>query len=366
MKGEVVYLYAYDVANEIATDKVQQILTTRPAPVRIRTDHTYPKDVPLYQPLTIEPERQAAIGGRPVRLVLRIYDVGVVSITVRVPVEVGQLADLQPLHSRRLDNGQTLDELAGELCLDACKSLGDAMIESSPPTEPEAYTVFCLTEIDGTADGTSGGATDVQQWLTTHRRAVAGLLSETDPARLSEEQVRESFRVERSFSLGDVVIIDWDAALLVDLDGYVDDVLYILELANVQLEEYRRMDERLDKYLNRAYEEVQQHRFGIFGTYTSILRKLRLFRVDVTKLSDEVSHIGKFLGDWFLARVYLGASERFYLEHWRTSVEQRLDQLDKLYNVVNSEVMNRRLLWLECLIVVFFAIDLALLVLLRR
>ena len=35
------------------------------------------------------------------------------------------------------------------------------------------------------------------------------------------------------------------AALVVDLTGYVDDVLYALELANLQLEEFRVMDQRL-------------------------------------------------------------------------------------------------------------------------
>jgi hypothetical protein len=81
----------------------------------------------------------------------------------------------------------------------------------------------------------------------------------------------------------------------------------------------------------------------------------------VTKLNDEVTHITKFFGDWFLARVYLGARDRFYLDQWRASVEQRLGQLDKLYSVVHSEKNERRMLWLEAIIVIFFAIDLVVL-----
>jgi hypothetical protein len=30
MKGEVVYLYAFDVANEIVTEKVKEILASKP------------------------------------------------------------------------------------------------------------------------------------------------------------------------------------------------------------------------------------------------------------------------------------------------------------------------------------------------
>lgn len=42
MKGEVVYLNAFDVANEIVTDKVQEILASKPVPFEIRTDYTFP------------------------------------------------------------------------------------------------------------------------------------------------------------------------------------------------------------------------------------------------------------------------------------------------------------------------------------
>jgi hypothetical protein len=47
-------------------------------------------------------------------------------------------------------------------------------------------------------------------------------------------------------------------------------------------------------------------------------------------------------------------------------VEQRLAQLDKLYSVVHAEVNERRMLWLEIVIVVFFALDLAIMLWVKR
>src|SRR5208337_4650389 len=166
-------------------------------------------------------------------------------------------------------------------------------------------------------------ATDANAWLVDNRRAVAGLLTETTPDKLSEAQVNEVLRIQRSFENTDLAVIDWDAALVVDLAGYTDDVLYALELANLQLEEFRVMDSRLDQYLDRAYDDVERRRVPLFGRAHKVLRHLRRFRVDVAKLTDEVTHITKFFGDWHLARVYVGARDRFYLDQWRTSVEQR-------------------------------------------
>jgi hypothetical protein len=360
MKGEVVYLYAFDVANEILTPRVQEILSEKPFPFEIRMDRTLPKDMPLYRPLAIEPHPlPACLRGAPVRLLIRIYDVGVVTVLMRVAFETNALADLMSFHNPKLENGETLDAVALKLCAEVCDSLKESMVgETEFPPPPEAYTVFCLTDI--------GGSRDVNGWLGEQRRAVAGLLTETAAERLSESQVAEVLRIQRSFENTDLAVIDWDAALVADLTGYVDDVLYALELANLQLEEFRVMDRRLDTYLDRAYEDLERRPMPLFGAANKTLRHLRRFRVDVAKLTDEVTHITKFFGDWYLARVYLGARDRFYLEQWRTSVEQRLAQLDKLYSVAHAEVNEQRMLWLEVIIVIFFAIDLLILLWVRQ
>jgi hypothetical protein len=358
MTGEVVYLFAFDVANEIVTAKVGEILSQTPFPFTIREHHTLPKDVPYYKPLTVEAPRSWAVRGCPARLLVRVYDVGVVNVAVRVAVRIDRLADLLPFHDPKLDDGRILTSAAEELCGEVCRSLDGLLIRAAAPTKPEAYTAFCLTDL--------GGVEDVNRWLTDERRAVAGLLAETTPDQLSEAQVAEALRVQRSFENTDVVVVDWDAALIVDLTGYVDDVLYVLELANLQLEEFRVMDEALDRYLNQAYDDLGRRPFPIIGVGRGVLRELRRFRVDLTKLADEVTHITKFFGDWYLARVYLGARERFALDQWRGSVERRLSQLDQLYSVVHGDLYDRRMLWLEIIIVVLFVIDVAAILFFKR
>ena len=296
---------------------------------------------------------------RPVRVLIRIYDFGVVTVLMRAVYEADTLVDLMEYHNPKLADGTTLDATATNFCGKVCDSIADSMVgRTELPPQPEAYTVFCVTEL--------GGVRDVNDWLAGQRHEVAGLLTETSAEKLSDSQVTEVLRVQRSFEKIDLAVIDWDAALVIDLSGYVDDVLYTLELANLQLEEFRVMDQRLDDYLDRAYEDLERKSWALFGGANKMLRNLRRFRVDVEMLTDEVTHITKFFGDWHLARVYLGARDRFYLDQWRTSVEQRLAQLDKLYSVVHSEIYERRMLWLEIIIVVFFALDLAIMLWVKR
>ena len=295
--------------------------------------------------------------GQSVRLVIRIFEVGVVNVAMYVPFDVASLAELQPFHQTKLESGQTRDDLARSLCQKVCESIQDAMIRGAEPSEPEAYTIFCLTDL--------GESNDAHAWFREHRREIAGLLSEAPADSLSDLQVEEAARIHRSFSKGDLAVIDWDAALVVELDGFADDVLYILELANLQLEEFRVMDRRLDQHLDRAYHDMERRR-PFLGIPSSVHHWLRRFRVDATKLADEVTHITKFLGDWHLARIYLGAAERFHLQEWQKSIADRLAQLDQVYQVLQAEVYERRMLWLEIAILVCFLIDLFALFFWRR
>lgn len=352
MKGEVVYFYAFDVANDILADRVGSVLGQHPVPLELQLRHTTPKDVSFHCPWVVMPALDIRRAGQPIRPQVHIFEVGVVSVVMRIAFEAADLSALASFHHPALDDGRTLDQVATELCAAVYSDLDPALVRPSPPAEPEQYKAFSVNALDSSAD--------LGEWLNQERKHVAALLSGLAPDRLSDAHIAEVLRQQWSLEKTDLVVIDWDAALVVDLAGPADDVLYVLEVTNLQLEEFRMMDRTLDRYLNRAYEDLERRgAVTLFGSTTSaVLRKLRWFRMDLAKLADEVTNITKFVGDWYLARVYLGVGERFHLDRWRNSVEHKLGQLDELYSVVRAEVFERRLVWLEVLMLLFFAIDL--------
>ena len=62
------------------------------------------------------------------------------------------------------------------------------------------------------------------------------------------------------------------------------------------------------------------------------------------ELADGVTNVTKFVGDWYLARVYLAARERFHLDDWRASVDQRVAQLVLLVAELDDRARQRRAL----------------------
>ena len=109
LRGEVVYLYAFDVANEIRLDRAAELLSARPVPFAARPERASRESLPAARPLEVEPAPPAAgLRGRQVRPLVHVYDVGVVCGVLRVPIEVDALPELAPFQSPSLDDGRPL------------------------------------------------------------------------------------------------------------------------------------------------------------------------------------------------------------------------------------------------------------------
>ncbi len=121
------------------------------------------------------------------------------------------------------------------------------------------------------------------------------------------------------------------------------------------LEAYDRI---LDDSLDRAYRDLT---YRHFRGRRSIMRELREIRIDMARLSDELSNITKFFGDWHLARIYENISARFHLGDWHRTIDGKLKTLDDLYQLLHHDQTNRWMLILEVTIVLLFIIDLVIL-----
>jgi len=140
--------------------------------------------------------------------------------------------------------------------------------------DEEAYTVFC---INGPLTAGDEGVVAAEQWLRANRRDVAALLTEEpDPAQLSEQEAEESTGKYYSYYERDLVVLDWDAALIIDEPQDFDEVLYIMELANLQLAELEAYDGILDRAVDRSYRDLGgSSRFrGATNQMVVVLRRL--------------------------------------------------------------------------------------------
>jgi hypothetical protein len=359
--GEVVYIFAYDIAYEMAREPLRTLLGHPVAQFQVDASKRTPRQLFFYRPQMVRLPALERIGSAgPIRLDMsvKILPVGAISITVRVPFQNQTLEELVEYHDLRFNNGvsiydevmQTVEAIQTELQPYLHRPVAKLANE-------EAYTVFCIhSPVAGAAS--NEGAED---WLAVHRREVAALLTEEyDLAHLSDQEADESTQKYLSYYDHDLVVVDWDAALIIDEPRYIDETLYLMELANLQLAELEAYDRILDDVIDRSYRDLSGRRTG-FGSRRRTQHDLREIRIDLARLSDELSNITKFFGDWHLARIYKALSDRFHLSDWHHTIDDKLKTLDDLYQLLQSDRNNRWMLLLEVTVVLLFIIDLLIL-----
>ncbi len=357
--GEVVYIYAFDVAYEMVRRPVRELLGHPVAQFVVDSSKRSPRHLFFYRPQMVRLSPLERIGPNgPVRIerAVKLLPVGALSITVRVPFEVRQVEDLVAYHDLQFSNG-SLHEEVRRLAEEVRRELVPYYIRPvAELAEEEAYTVFCIESPLATEDSTPLKA---ENWLKANRRAVASLLTqEPDIDHLSKQEAEESTGRFLSYYEHDLVVVDWDAALIMDERQHFDETLYVMELANLQLAELEAYDRILDDSLDRAYRDLSGR--PLRGR-TRMLRELREIRIDLARFSDELSNITKFFGDWHLARIYENISARFHLADWHRTIDGKLQTLADLYQLLNHDQTNRWMLILEVTIVLLFIIDLVIL-----
>jgi hypothetical protein len=356
--GEVVYIYAFDVAYELLRTPIRTLMGQPVAQFAPDKSKRSPRQVFFHraQMVRLPPlERFGPFGPTRIERSVKILPVGAISITVRIPFRVEQISELVAFHDMRFNNGGTLYDDVRTLAEEVRRELAPYCVRPNPHLgDEEAYTVFCLHAPMRTAEGVE---ISTEEWLAAHRREVASLLTEeNDPTHLSEQESEESISKHYSYYDHDLVVLDWDAALLVDEPRSLDETLYIMELANLQLAELEAYDRILDDAVERAYRDLAVRRFSRWAG-AGVQRELREIRVDLARLSDELSNITKFFGDWHLARIYQGLSSRFHLSDWHRTIDEKLKTLDDIYQILQQDRNNRWMLVLEVTIVLLFVVD---------
>ncbi len=359
-RGEVAYIYAYDLAYDMKRRPVERILSQPARNYFIEPSKRSPRQMFFHRPQVADfpaQTKQLSDGQIvPVKRTVKLFSIGAISIAVRVPFSVSSLEELVAYHDLKFADG-SLEQDIHELAEAVRRDLEPYCIRPVPTiTQSEAYTVFCLNSLPQTNDGESPSA---EQWLKANRRQVAALLTqEEDAADLSEQEMAESTQLYISYYNSDLVVVDWDSALVVGQGAAIDDVLHIMELANVQLVELAAYDRILDDSLQVSYQHIAQMRFH---SSRDVHRRLREIRIDLSRLSDELSNITKFFGDWHLAQIHANLASRFHLGDWHRTIDEKLRMLGNLYQILQQDRSNFMMLVLEVTIVLLFVIDLLLL-----
>ena len=354
MRGTCYAVMAYDIgagvnleradAQIVANKKRGRFLRQRPVPQYF--DYHPP-------PLRVTQDVESfAIGGyateRMVEVVL--YDFGAVSVIFRLSFQ-GEFSHFLPLSEALYENVLLLEN--SRLLVESILNTITGSVEKQAISSfVEDYTIYHVEEW--------GPPLQADDLINEHKQEMAQILRcEREP--LSEEEVLDSISSHISFGKHDLTVVDWNAALM--FGSHMEDVLAVLEFANVELIERRILDEQLDKTLDHAYDVLSRRTWEHSlwpGSFRSDLRHISQLQVDSAILFERVTNTLKLLGDQYLARVYRLTSKRFHLQGWDTSILRKLETTESIYEKLTDQTGNKRLEVLEWIIIILIAVSILL------
>jgi hypothetical protein len=318
----------------------------RPPPLRFTLGPSSPNDSPFCLP--------GGAGLSPQTVEATVFDFAAVSVAFQVPFTLTP-ADLLVLAGHLADPAVSsrVVEAARSALLPLYRKILPA-IERPAWSESlwEEYFVFQLPPGRPLEPDT---VRDQKGWL-------AGLVRLEDQP-LSADEVAEAVRLSLSYGEHDLFVPDWAAAFLLDYELEADETLQTIEFANLQLLEYRHIDDRLDTILTRAYgliHRAARRRLPWWKSHDAPLRVLGELKVEANGVFERTGNVLKLVGDQYLARIYRLLAARFHLREWQRSIERKLEVIEGTYKVIADQTAEIRTEFLELVVIGLILVEILL------
>jgi hypothetical protein len=184
-----------------------------------------------------------------------------------------------------------------------------------------------------------------------------------EPVALSPKAVEEALQGSLSYYPSDLVVIGAAAALVVDDSVDAAATGQVLEIAKMQLLEFRYYDGLMSKLLSDVYDLLERKRNVLLARWSlpRDAHRVNTIRLDVMELTERIDNAVKFVSDIYYARVYRLASTRIGLPDYRNLVDEKLRAVGEMYDFMVDQFNDARSFVIEVGIAILALLDVILL-----
>lgn len=357
-KGAILAYRQYDIAHEIDLKKILALWETEPNKVirRYQLNKDPFRTVVMREaPLTLSGGEENLgiklkdnLQDLPAAVEVKIWGYGVISFSYKIAIpENLEWKDLVLLGSL-LDSDSVIDDLSVKKRDDLFTRLRDINCLKKPEINDtfEDYTTYLIEEIEERTKSKTEGEPDQikkikdpQELLKKH--CIAELLL-AEPSRTLSDSTRKS--IQSSFSQytnKDMILLDWNTALIVDFTKEKDHVDYIdlIEFSLAQLLELRIYDERLDEQLDQLYDSLEKKQFdSITNVYSAMSEEAGRLYMEFSDFFEKLDNSIKTVGDYYLAKILRNADKRFGYDELKRNMYRKIEALRDLSTMYQDKV----------------------------
>ncbi len=351
IKGSVLVLIQFDVAEEIRLDELRKIFGARTAGASFK--HPAPGYVQYQRPPVLEPVEALVLEtGERLDAQIKYYDYGVLSVVFELPFS-GEWNDLVRLSGRWVWDTD-FATLASRIVKKRLERARPALIKPYDNWLHEDYFIFHVREMTSKPSGS--------EVLKMHGDQIAQIVRGETSA-LSEGERQEILQGRISYYPSDLAVIGWNGAFLYDTTAGAETAIQLLEYANSQLLEFRHYDELLTRELEGVYDFLENGGTSLWSRWRTAraATKLHTVLLDVDELTEHADNAIKFLSDMFSARLYKLAAQKVGVPDYKDLVQQKLKTAEELYHFMVDQFNQSRAFVLELMVVVILVIELVML-----
>ncbi len=351
-RGSCQVLVAFEVGQAIDLDRAEQLAasgTRRPWVPSRRAPQQFGTRAGPLRFLKDAAGVPTVAGLAPSAVEISLYEFGAASVGITLPL-TGPLDTLPAISDELYGHPVLLAEASARVAA-LLVTIAPAVVRPRVANVVEDYVIF---QIDAFA--TPLGP---QELMRDHAPIIARILR-AERGAVSDDEVADALSVRLAAGASDLVVVDWNAALVYDPDP--GETCALLEFANVQLLEMRFLDAQLDAALEEAYDTLSRAGRGValLRSYAPVLGRVAELQADAAVLFERVTNSLKFVGDQYLGRLYRLVSGRFHLGDWDASITRKLQTIDGIYQKLADRATARRLEVLEWIIIVLIGVSILL------
>jgi len=280
---------------------------------------------------------------------VRLFEFGVVAFRFTCELVNASAASLVDISHRLTRESTIFDVKARELWQDLRARIASALVpwdEGQSKELLEDFTVFVLPRIP-------------ESELGTDRLFAHVVLGEPATQKLAPSMVQELSRRVIRYYEDDLVLVDYDAAIVVGEEGSAD-LVDIFEIASAQLLELRFYDGMLERSLGALLNDVRRARttgWLFRNPFRTLARRAAILALELVELRDRLERAITLVGDTHSALVYRETAVRFRLAESGGSVREKVEMIGRISELLGHEIHSRRDLVLEILVLALIAIE---------
>jgi hypothetical protein len=351
-KGKILVYRVFDIGSEVDLDKVEALFEDKKLKERFKLDRKHNMSLIISSsPVSVQ------LGTFSIKLmnnivsaelIAKVWHFGTVSLCFQIPIQENTTWPELIKIANWIENDEEIETFARVKAKEFQTDIKTAIPTLTEWSINEDYITYFIQELDGVTPPLTSllEKIDIPALILAESKEV---LSDSIKKNILENQFQ--------YSVEDLVIVDWNSALVIEPTGSMD-VPLIIEFALNQLLEMRYYDDILDQRLNTLYNEVVGRKKGLFSNkYSQLAEEASQMYLEISEIVENVENSIKTVGDFYLATIFRASSKRFRFDDWKRSINEKLGNLAEVSKLLHSEVNESRNQTMEMIIILLITIE---------